>query len=106
MVQSDERRKHDRVPISIAVQYEDHQETVVVQSVDISLGGLFLGSSDPAAPGTDLALTLKLPAPHGNVMARGVVVHCLMGIGMGVEFRGFPDDGEARLRGYIDSLQA
>jgi len=103
-VPSDDRRKHDRVPIAIAVQYEDHEETVVVQSRDLSLGGLFLGTITPAPPGTDLALTLRLPAEHGHIQARGRVVHCLQGIGMGVEFSGFPGDSEARLRDYLSSV--
>lgn len=101
MVQSDERRKHDRVPISIAVHYEDHAETVVVQSRDISLGGLFLGTITPAPPGTDLALVLQLPGAHGPIQANGRVVHCLQGIGMGVEFSDFPGDSESRLRDYL-----
>jgi hypothetical protein len=105
VVQTDERRKHDRVPISIAVRYEDHQETVVVQSRDLSVGGLFLGTVTPAAPGTDLELHLQLPDDLGVVQARGHVVHCLQGIGMGVEFRGFTADGEPRLRAYLDSLE-
>jgi len=103
-VQPDERRKHDRVPIAIAVSYENHQETVVVQSRDISLGGLFLGTTTPAPPGTDLALTLRLPDEHGPIQARGRVVHCLQGIGMGVEFSGFSGDSEARLHDYLDSV--
>lgn len=100
MVQPDDRRKHDRIPIAIAVQYKDHQETVVVHSRDLSLGGLFLGTTTPAQPGTDLALVLRLPG--GHVGARGRVVHCLQGIGMGVEFTGFPGDDEARLRDYLE----
>ncbi len=103
-MQPDERRKHDRVPIAIAVSYENHQETVVVQSRDISLGGLFLGTTTPAPPGTDLALTLRLPGEHGPIQARGRVVHCLQGIGMGVEFSAFPGDSEARLHDYLVSV--
>jgi uncharacterized protein (TIGR02266 family) len=103
VVQSDERRKHDRVTISIAVQYEDHAETVLVHSRDISLGGLFLGTITPAAPGTDLALVVQLPDPHGSIHANGRVVHCLQGIGMGVEFSDFPGDSEHRLRDYLAS---
>ena len=105
VVQSDERRKHDRVPIAIAVQYKDHQETVVVQSRDLSPGGLFLGTTTPAPPGTELALTLRLPDEHGHIQARGHVVHCLQGIGMGVEFSDFPGDSEARLRDYLASVR-
>ena len=104
MVQPDDRRKHDRVPIAIAVQYKDHQETVVVQSRDVSLGGLFLGTTTPAPPGTELALILHLP--DGQVQARGRVVHCLQGIGMGVEFTNFPGDDRARLRDYLGSVNA
>jgi uncharacterized protein (TIGR02266 family) len=105
VVHSDERRKYDRVPIAIAVHYENFQETVVVTSRDISLGGLFLGTATPAPPGTDLELRLQLPDDHGQVQATGHVVHCLQGIGMGVEFRGFTADGEPRLQAYLDSVR-
>lgn len=101
-VEPDDRRKYERVPIAIVVRYKDHEEQVAVMSRDLSLGGLFLGTVTPAPSGTVLDLRLHLPAPHGEVQANGVVVHCLIGIGMGVEFSGFSADGEARLRQYLE----
>lgn len=101
---TDDRRKFERVPIAIVVRYEDHEEEVAVMSRDLSLGGLFLGTITPAPRATELDLHLHLPSPHGEVRARGTVVHCLLGIGMGVEFSGFDGDGEASLRAYLDAI--
>ncbi|HEY0137123.1 MAG TPA: PilZ domain-containing protein [Nannocystis sp.] len=103
---TDDRRKFERVSIAIAVRYSDHEEQVAVMSRDISLGGLFLGTVTPAPVATTLDLRLHLPAPHGEVLARGKVMHCLQGIGMGVEFAGFDGDGESRLRHYLELLSA
>lgn len=103
---TDDRRKFERVPIAIVVRYEDHEEQVAVMSRDLSLGGLFLGTITPAPASTPLDLHLHLPSPHGEVHARGTVVHCLQGIGMGVEFSGFVGDGEPRLRAYLDAVAA
>jgi hypothetical protein len=100
-VDTDDRRKHERVPIAIVVRYADHEEQVAVMSRDLSLGGLFLGTGTPAPAAALLDLRLHLPAPHGEVLAQGRVKHCLLGIGMGVEFTGFRGDGEARLRQYL-----
>lgn len=99
---NDDRRKFERVPIAIVVRYLDHEEQVAVMSRDLSLGGLFLGTVTPAPAATRLELHLHLPAPHGEVQAHGVVMHCLHGIGMGVEFTDFVDDGEPRLRHYLE----
>ncbi len=103
-MEHDDRRKHERVPIAIVVRYQDHEEQVAVMSRDLSLGGLFLGTVTPAPASASLQLRLNLPAPHGEVQARGTVVHCLQGIGMGVEFTGFEGDGEPRLRHYLELL--
>ena len=102
---NDDRRKFERIPIAIVVRYSDHEEQVAVMSRDLSLGGLFLGTVTPAPTATILDLRLHLPAPHGEVRARGKVMHCLQGIGMGVEFAGFDGDGEPRLRRYLDLLR-
>jgi len=108
-VTTDDRRKHERVPIAIAVRYEahdEHEEQVAVLSQDLSLGGLFLGTFTPAPAAAILHLRLHLPAPHAEVSARAKVVHCLQGFGMGVEFVDFVADGEPRLRAYLDSIRS
>ncbi len=103
-MEHDDRRQFQRVPIAIVVRYLDHEEQVAVMSRDVSLGGLFIGTVTPAPATSELDLHLSLPAPHGEVHARGTVVHCLRGIGMGIEFSGFTADGEPRLRRYLDLM--
>jgi len=103
-VEHDNRRKHERVPIAIVVRYQDHEEQVAVMSRDLSMGGLFLGTVTPAPAAAVLELRLLLPQPHGEVHAQGRVKHCLLGIGMGVEFTGFHGDGEPRLGRYLEIL--
>jgi hypothetical protein len=105
-VENDDRRKFERIPLAIVVRYSDREEEVAVMSRDLSLGGLFLGTVTPAPVSTTLALCLHLPAPHGEVLARGKVMHCLQGIGMGVEFADFDGDGRQRLRHYLEQLSA
>jgi len=105
-VDNDDRRKFERIPIAIVVRYSDHEEQVAVMSRDLSLGGLFLGTVTPAPANASLELCLHLPAPHGEVRAHGKVMHCLQGIGMGVEFAGFDDDGEPRLRRYLELVSS
>ena len=105
-LESEDRRQFERVPIAIVVRYQDHEEQVAVMSRDLSLGGLFLGTVTPAPTGAPLDLRLNLPAPHGEIQAHGLVVHCLQGIGMGIELVGFIGDGKSRLRGYLEQLNA
>lgn len=101
-MEHDDRRKFERVPIAIVVRYLDQEEQVAVMSRDLSLGGLFIGTVTPAPALSELDLRLLLPSPHGEVQAVGRVKHCLLGIGMGVEFVGFDGDGEQRLRDYLE----
>lgn len=103
-MESDDRRRHERVSIAIVVRYREHEEQVTVMSRDLSLGGLFVGAGTPAPAAAILELRLHLPAPHGEVKASGRVRHCLLGIGMGVEFTGFHGDGERRLGAYLATM--
>ena len=61
----------------------------------------FFGDDDPFRE-----FFFRLPQPHGEVNAVGRVKHCLLGIGMGVEFTGFHGDGEQRLGHYLEVLNS
>ncbi len=44
---------------------------------DIKRGGLFVLTEDPPEPDSTVGLRIKLPSPHPDVPARGVVIHQL-----------------------------
>jgi hypothetical protein len=103
-VENDDRRKFERIPHRHRGPLLGPEEEVAVMSRDLSLGGLFLGTVTPA-PVRPPSPCLHLPAPHGEVQARGTVMHCLQGIGMGVEFADFDGDGAQRLRHYLEHVE-
>jgi hypothetical protein len=97
-------RRYTRYPVRLRVQYQDTDREMVIESQDLSLGGMFLSTSNPAVPGTLVRISLQLPESLGQVGAAGLVVHCIPGRGMGIEFKTFSPGAKARLQFYIDTF--
>lgn len=98
-------REHERIPLSIRVQFRNASSFLVAYSVNLSRGGLFLESDHPAEVGSDI--TLQLAAPEaGPISVHGVVTWRREQAtedgpaGFGVEFGEMVED----LSGLIDRL--
>jgi uncharacterized protein (TIGR02266 family) len=84
-------RVHDRVPVSIEVEYRTAGAFLVAYTSNLSKGGLFIETDHPAPIGTDLVLRFTIPGA-GPIEVRGSVAwvrpEAMEGKnpGMGVEF--------------------
>jgi hypothetical protein len=93
----DPRRKYPRIelPKGIAVGWRGGGKFGTSEIHSVSLGGLFISTSDPAGVGSTLALIFDVPA--GEVRARAIVRRSIPGKGMGVQFINMSQEDRGRL---------
>ena len=86
----DNRRTHERLPVRLAVHFARGDKKFVLQSQNLSLGGVFLKDAhDVCIDGEDLHLDIIVPAANGDPelhALRGTVVQIIPGVGAGVRF--------------------
>jgi Tfp pilus assembly protein PilZ len=108
-----ERRKHSRFLDVLVVEAKDVLDLLDASTVDISAGGLYIGSNRPLEMGAQYTLKLFEPNMSAPIycLVEVVVVYDTTGeefdhpYGAGVRFISFADDGEKRLTQYIRSLE-
>jgi hypothetical protein len=72
----------------ISVNYEGHNEEVVVRPPDVSRQGMFISTSRTFPEGAVLNLRFRLALTGAQIQTRCEVRYCLTGVGVGVEFMG------------------
>lgn len=100
-------REHDRVPLSVQVEFRNASSFLVAYSVNLSRGGMFLETDNPAPVGAEIALSFAIPgsgeiALSGRVIWRREPCDGEGPTGMGVEFYEMGDT----LGAVIDRLAA
>jgi hypothetical protein len=108
-------QQHPRFAATIPVGIVTDQGDVVVHDlVDISMGGVFVRTPTPAAPGSCVRLRLLVGEVAAIVPVMGRVVHVIdqqtgketaRAPGMGVMFDGLAPEAEGRLRRFVDGLE-
>ncbi|SRR5258708_35258312 len=104
--QHQERRRHPRYACDVGVQVRPETSGGGYWGTlaDISLGGCYVYSFSPLNLGTPVNLTIK--SGDHEIYAIGKVVTSHPGVGMGVEFIGFPTpEGEVNLKSFIAILE-
>jgi type IV pilus assembly protein PilZ len=106
-------RSHPRAPLAVKVRYttpEGRQFDSLTGG--IGAGGLFIESSAPLAPGTELAIEFALPdRPWGKHQAKAKVAWTrnkaerhLLFPGMGVQFTNIDENARKELGELVDAL--
>jgi uncharacterized protein (TIGR02266 family) len=101
----EERRRTERVPIKIPVDYSSVDDFFSEFSTNINNGGIFVETDTPEETDTVVTLQFKLPGLDEPVAVIGRVAWTSDGkgenpAGMGVEFHGLDD----RIRSTIDEI--
>ena len=93
----DPRRKYPRIelPNGLAVGWRGGGKFGTSTINSVSLGGVFIATSDPAAAGSMLGLIFDVPS--GEVRARAIVKRSLPGKGMGVQFLNMSPEDRGRM---------
>ena len=87
---TENRRTFERIPVRLEVHFARGDRRFVLQSTNLSLGGVFLNDAhDVCVAGEDLMLDIIVPAANGDPelhALRGTVVQVIHGVGAGVRF--------------------
>jgi len=93
------KRRFPRSPL--ATQIESEQCLSLALSRDVSLGGMFVETSDPLPVDTMLNVRFNLNDDGPVVVAMARVAYQVMKLGMGVEFLELAPGDSERLQAYI-----
>jgi uncharacterized protein (TIGR02266 family) len=104
-----ERRRSNRVPVEIQIQYETADGFFQDYIRNLSLGGIFIETSKPLPTNTKLKVQFSLPEISDPIVADGVVVHTLrLGqtqnpsvSGMGIRFSELEPSSRQILESYL-----
>jgi hypothetical protein len=99
-----ELRKYPRLPspAGVSLAWQTANQKLVSRLGDLGLGGLFIRTLNPLAPGTSIQLLMDTPA--GEIRARAEVRSARDRIGMGVKFVAMLPEDRARLGRWINTL--
>ena len=107
-MRSAERRRHARFPVRIRIQYRTADQFFQDYVKNVSIGGIFVETSNPLAKGTRLQVEFSLPGMKAPIRTEGVVVHRLpgksglgVGGGMGIRFSELDQRSKKVLEDYV-----
>jgi len=100
-----ERRRDDRVPISIWVEETKGEELYYQQAGNLSVGGVFFERTIPHPIGTKVNLRFELPGREGVIETIGEVVNVPddpKGLGAGIKFLELDPIEQRLIQEYVD----
>jgi hypothetical protein len=97
-------RRHQRVksPKGLFVAWETGSRRAVSRLETLSLGGVFIHTSEPPPVGSTLNILIDMQ--NGDVRARAVVRRVAPGKGMGIEFISMTPEDRARLNKQLQQI--
>ena len=104
-----EKRKEQRIPVRIRIQYETTDRFFQDYIRNLSLGGIYIQTSSPLPEYTRLRIQLCLPEMIKPLVVDGIVVHALPGMenqgspenGMGIRFSALDGPSKQLLEDYL-----
>jgi len=102
-----ERRRAERVRVSVSVEIRDQHGFSLHSVSDISRGGAFFDRSIPNAVGSKVKVTLHLPG-EAPIQCEGEVVNVpdRKNFGMGLKFFNMSEADQTRLAAFTDGLSS
>ncbi len=88
-----EHRNTDRQPVRVLVEYESAEEFLIDYTANVSVGGMFIQTSDPLPVGSRFRLRFKVPGQDAPIETYGEVRWSVPPVeaspmlpGMGIQF--------------------
>ena len=106
-----ERRRHDRVPLKIPVDYTSVDAFFTEFSANINEGGMFVEMEEPPGLGTLVQLQFSLPGNGEPVQVEGRVAWTSDGKaesppGVGIEFHNLAPDVTEQINAVVRTLRS
>ncbi|PYV15644.1 MAG: hypothetical protein DMG21_14495 [Acidobacteria bacterium] len=95
----EENRKFPRAPLAVQVQYPGG--VAIGFSRDISLGGMFIETSEKFDPNSSVGLRFHVDDSGRIVIATAEIRYIIHKLGMGVEFREVSPEDRGRIEFYV-----
>lgn len=99
-----ERRRFPRA--TLVTQVECQGCTSLAFSRDVSMGGMFLETTNPPAPDSKVALRFNIDDGGGTIIAQGKVLYCVAKLGMGIAFTEISPFDRGRIADYAAKAPA
>jgi uncharacterized protein (TIGR02266 family) len=99
------RRKHEREPFFMAVDYSTKDRFYKDYIQDISAGGVFIETRIPFRVGQEVSLTFPLPDYQKYIKIAGEVARVTTQ-GIGVKFKTVNQDQEAMIKSLLQRLSS
>lgn len=105
-----ERRKHERKPVHVRIRYRVVDQFLEDYIKNVSLGGIFVATSDPLPPRTRLKIQFSLPGMKSLLETEGIVVHSVERrgskrgaevSGMGIKFSDLSAEAKKAIETYL-----
>jgi hypothetical protein len=102
------RRRHHRLPVSVACRYRIANQSTFVESAisEIGVGGALLTTAEPLPIDTEITVEVTPPGAAAPIAIAGRVSYHPPSGGSGLRFVSRDGDGDRRLRELIRRLRA
>ncbi len=105
------RREHERLPITLTVNYRTDMDFLSAPTKDMSLGGMFLRTASPLPEGTELNLCFNIPEVPIEFCVTAEIIWAVSSdetgdeedCGMGLKFISLSKERSKLLGDYINS---
>lgn len=101
-----ERRASKRVSFVTQIRTAVGGKMLVGYSKNISTGGIFIETEDPAEKGAELSLRFKLAPESGILETRAVVAYAVPGEGMGLRFLDVSPVVREQIEAFVNEQEA
>lgn len=98
-----ERRRSDRKPLIVEVNFEGGATTDTAQTREVGLGGMYLATRADLPINAQLKLKFKLG--EIDLQLNGIVVYRDQGEGVGIRFLNVPDETQAVLKRELPAIE-
>ena len=96
-----DRRKYRRIGLVTEVRCKPEGSAKILQTRDISEGGIFVSTNEPLSPGTEVGIRLLLSGTGTSVEVEGRVVYNVPELGMGIEFTSMDPETQKYIQEFV-----
>ena len=99
-----ERRQYRRVKLVIKIHCEAPNRHDVLETRNVSIGGMFINVQSPLPVNSELSLTFRLYPAEPAITCRARVTLSRLGVGMGIQFLELSGAAQKMIQKFVDEV--